>query len=285
MNQTQSPGARLRALHTAPGCFVIPNPWDAGSAKALAALGFPALATTSGGLAFTLGRRDGQRLVTRAEALANAADIVAATPLPVSADLENGYGDTPSTVAQTITAAAGVGLAGASIEDASGDPSAPIYARELAVDRIAAAVAAARAAPDDFVLTARAENYLHGKPDLADTIARLQAFQAAGADVLYAPGLRSLEDIATVVREVDRPLNVVMGLAGANFSLADLAAMGVKRVSVGSSLYRAAFGALLDAAREISQDGTFDYAGAAAPGAVLDKLFSGEGPGEPERPS
>ncbi len=267
-------GETFAALHRRPGCFVIPNPWDAGSARVLASLGFEALATTSAGLAFTLGRCDARGLVSRQEALANAAAIVAACALPVSADLEGGYGADPDAVAATIRKAAAVGLVGGSIEDASGDPDDPIYALELAAARITAAVEAARGLPFPFVLTARAENYLYGRADLGATIARLQAYQDAGADVLYAPGLRSAEDIGTLVKAVDRPVNVVMGLSGSTLTLKDLAALGVKRVSVGSALNRAAFGALFSAAREIRDTGTFTFAADAASIGELDAVFA-----------
>lgn len=267
-------GRIFAALHRRPGCFVIPNPWDAGSARVLASLGFEALATTSAGLAFTLARRDARGLVSRQEALANAAAIVDACALPVSADLENGYSPEPGLVADTIQEAAAAGLVGASIEDASGDTDDPIYALELAVERIAAAAEAARALPFPFMLTARAENYLYGVTDLSATIARLQAYQEAGADVLYAPGLRNAEDIGALVKAVDRPVNVVMGLSGVSLALSDLAALGVKRVSVGSALNRAAFGALFSAAREIRDTGTFTFASNAASMRELDAIFT-----------
>ena len=209
MSQSEK-GAAFQALHARAGCFVIPNPWDVGTARLLAGLGFEALATTSAGCAFALGRPDGA--VTRDEALANARAIVEACDLPVSADLEGGYGDAPEEAAETIRMAAGTGLVGGSIEDATGRGDHPIYDFDLAVERVRAAVEAARGLPFPFTLTARAENFLCGRPDLADTIRRLQAFQDAGADVLYAPGLRSREDIASVVRALDRPVNVVMGL-------------------------------------------------------------------------
>jgi 2-methylisocitrate lyase-like PEP mutase family enzyme len=248
----------FRALHERNSAFIIPNPWDAGSARVLAHLGFEALATTSMGYAFSLGRRD--NTLNRSESLAYAAAIVSATNLPVSADLENGFGDEPEVAAETIRLAAEAGLVGGSIEDATGCPDDPIYEMQHAVERIRAAVEAARALPFSFTLTARAENYLHGRPDLRDTIQRLQAFQDAGADVLYAPGLTSRDDIGTVVRSVDRPVNVVMGLRGAERNLAELSQIGVKRVSVGSALYRTAFGAFFSAAREMSEQGTFTFA-------------------------
>ncbi|MEO7054316.1 MAG: isocitrate lyase/phosphoenolpyruvate mutase family protein [Rhizomicrobium sp.] len=252
----------FHALHQAPGAFIIPNPWDRGTARILAHLGFKALATTSMGYAFSIGQRDNS--LTREQTLANAADIVGATDLPVNADLENGFGDAPEDMAQTIRLSEATGICGGSIEDASGRADAPIYNIGLATERVAAAVAAARALPYRFTLTARAENYLWGRPDLKDTIKRLQAFQEAGADVLYAPGLKTREDIAAVVSSVDRPVNVVMGLAGAPLSLEELSKIGVKRISVGSSLQRAALGAFLRAAEEMSGKGTFTYAAQAA---------------------
>ena len=248
----------FRALHERAGAFLIPNPWDIGTARLLALLGFEALATTSAGYAFSLGVPDGN--VGRDAMLTHVAAIISATDLPVSADLENGFGDDPVTVAETIRLATATGLAGGSIEDATGRQDDPIYPMELAAERIRAAVEAARASSTFFTLTARAENYLHGRPDLHDTIARLQVYQEAGADVLYAPGLTTREEIESVVRSVDKPVNVVMGLRGAQFSLADLSEMGVKRVSVGGSLARAALGAFLRAAREMREHGTFTYA-------------------------
>lgn len=271
---SQSEKARaFQALHARPGCFIIPNPWDAGTARLLASLGFEALATTSAGFAFSLGRPDAEGAVNRDETLANARAIVEATDLPVSADLENGFGDPPEVCADTIQHAAAIGLVGGSIEDATGLSAAPIYAFDQAVDRVRAAVHAARSLSFPFMLTARAENYLHGRADLADTIKRMQAFQAAGADVLYAPGLRSREDIATVVRAVDRPVNVVMGLKGPRFTVTELAEIGVKRISVGSALARAALGAFMRASREIRERGTFEFASDAVPFAELNALF------------
>jgi 2-methylisocitrate lyase-like PEP mutase family enzyme len=261
------------ALHQRPGCFVIPNPWDAGTARLLTELGFEALATTSAGLAFSLGRPDGEGAIRREEVLANAHDIVVATDLPVSADLEGGFADRPEGVAETVRLAAEAGLVGGSIEDASGARDAPIYDFGLAVERVRAAAEAARHLPHPFVLTARAENFLYGRPDLDDTIRRLQAFAAAGADVLYAPGLRSREDLAAVVRSVDRPVNVVMGLKGLRLSMAELAEIGVRRVSVGSALSRAALGAFLRAAREMKEHGSFTFADDAVPFNELNAIF------------
>ena len=274
MNTQADRAQRLRMLHARPGIFVIPNPWDAGSARILATLGFEALATTSAGFAFSLGKPDAQGAVSRADTLANARSIVDATSLPVSADLENGFGDDPETCAETIRLAAETGLAGGSIEDATGRADDPIYPFALSVERVAAAVQAVRALPFPFVLTARAENLINGRPDLNDTIRRLEAFAAAGADVLYAPGLKSRDDIAAVIKAVaPKPVNVVMGLSGPRFSLDELASLGVKRVSLGSSLARAAYGAFLDAAREIRDTGTFAFAVRAAPYAALNDMF------------
>ena len=264
----------FHALHQRPDCFVIPNPWDAGSAKALAALGFEALATTSAGLAFSLGRADGEGLISREETLANAQTIIGATVLPVAADLENGFADSPQECAQTIHLAALAGLVGGSIEDASGVLEQPIYPFELAVERIQAAASTARSLPFPFMLCARAENFLHGRPDLADTIRRLQAYAEAGADVLYAPGLRSREEIAAVVRAVaPKPVNVVMGLDSLTLTVAELAELGVKRISLGSSLARAAFGAFLRAAEEVQLHGSFDFAKQAAPFTRINQLL------------
>lgn len=271
--ETQAAKARrLRALHEAPGAFVIPNPWDIGSARLLAATGFKALATSSAGYAFSRGVPDSA--VGREQMLVHLAEIAAATDLPVSADLENGFGDAPETAAQTIRLAAGAGVVGGSIEDATGRADDPIYPFELAVERVRAAVKAARALPFPFTLTARAENHLHGRDDLRDTIRRLQAYEEAGADVLYAPGLRSREDIAAVVSALTRPVNVLMGLQGAVLSVAELEALGVKRISVGGSLARAAYGAFLRAAREMHDRGTFTYAADAVSHAEISELLS-----------
>jgi 2-methylisocitrate lyase-like PEP mutase family enzyme len=251
-------GRAFAALHKRHRAFIIPNPWDAGTARLLEHLGFEALATTSAGYAFSIGRQD--NTIDRQETMVHAALIAAATGLPVSADLENGFGDSPEDVAETIRLAAAAGLAGGSIEDMSRQPEHSIYEYERAVERIRAAAEAARGLPFTFTLTARAENYLVGRPDLKDTIRRLQAYQEAGADVLYAPGLTTKDDIAAVVRSVDRPVNVVMGLQGVQLSLAELSKLGVRRVSVGSALSRAALGAFLHAAREMREHGTFAFA-------------------------
>lgn len=248
----------FRALHERPGLFVVANAWDAGSARILTALGFEALATTSAGLAFSLGRRDGTAGLTRDETLANAHAIADATHLPVSADLEDGFGASPEACAKTIRLASEAGLVGGSIEDATGNEHDPIFGFEQAVERVAAASQAARTVP--FVLTARAENFLHGRPDLDDTIARLQAFAKAGADVVYAPGLPSLEAIRAVCAAVDKPVNVLMGLKGATYTFDELADAGVKRISVGGAFARAALGAFVRAAREVKERGTFTFA-------------------------
>ena len=275
MNNIQAvKGEILQALHQRQGIFVVPNPWDAGSARLLAHLGFEALATTSAGLAFALGKPDGMGVVTRDEALANARVIVDATGLPVSADLENGYGDDPWICAETILLAAGVGLAGASIEDATGNPADPIYSFELAVERVKAAAEAARSLSFPFALTARAENYLHGRADLGDTIRRLEAFAEAGADVLFAPGLTTTEEIGAVVRAVaPKPVNVIMGLSKGTLTLDELGALGVRRVSLGSSLARAAYGAFLHAAEEVRQHGSFTFAKDTVPYATFNDIF------------
>jgi 2-methylisocitrate lyase-like PEP mutase family enzyme len=261
----------FRALHERDGAFIIPNPWDIGTARLLAHLGFEALATTSAGYAFSVGRPDYS--IGRDEMLAHVRDIVYATDLPVSADLENGFGDDPAAAAETYRLAAATGLVGGSIEDATGRKEDPIYEHKLAADRVRAVVEAVRSLPFPFTVTGRAENYLWGRPDLKDTIRRLQAYQDAGADVLYAPGLTSKEDIATVVRSVDRPVNALMGLQGVQLSLADLSAIGVKRVSVGSALSRAALGAFLRAAREMRERGTFAFAAEAVSYRDLSAMF------------
>jgi 2-methylisocitrate lyase-like PEP mutase family enzyme len=262
---------QFRALHQGPEMFLLPNPWDAGSARLFEWLGYAALATTSGGFAASLARLDGQ--VTLDEALAHGAEIAAATSLPVSADLENGFADEPAGVAETIRLAAAAGLAGCSVEDYTQRDDQPIYDPGLARDRIAAAAEAARGTPGPLVLTARAENYLHGRPDLADTIARLQAYQEAGADALYAPGLTSLDDIRTVVREVDRPVNVLALASGP--AIPDLAAAGVRRVSVGSAFAQAAYGAAVQAAREFREQGSYAFFPLAAEGrAAIRNAFS-----------
>lgn len=265
-----SADATFRALHERDGVFVMPNPWSIGSAKLLESLGFEALATTSSGHAYSIGRADGVRAVDRDEALQHAAELCAATSLPINGDLERGYGDDPTAVAETIRLAGEAGLAGASIEDATGDSNDPIYELELATARIAAAAEAARALPADFVLTARAENYLHGRPDIDDTIRRLQAFQEAGADVLYAPGITKIDTMRHLVSALDKPVNA---LARHHWSVAELQAVGVKRISIGGALAVAAFGALLRGAREILDTGTFTYSRDVPPELDLDDLF------------
>ena len=255
----------FKALHARPGVFVIPNPWDAGTARMLTALGFEALATTSAGFAFSIGRRDSVAGLTRDEILGNARAILEATHLPVSADLEDGYGSAPETCAETIELAAAAGLVGGSIEDATGDPVNPIFEFEHAVERVTAACEAARDLP--LLVTARAENYLHGRLDLDDTIRRLQAFEKAGADVVYAPALPGLDAIHTVCEAVEKPVNVVMGLKGAAFTVEELQDAGVKRISVGGAFARAALGAFMRAATEVKENGTFTFAADAIPGA------------------
>jgi 2-methylisocitrate lyase-like PEP mutase family enzyme len=270
--RTQSQkGEAFRALHSRDGAFIIPNPWDRGTARLLAHLGFEALATTSAGYAFSVGLRDYS--VGRDHMMEHVRAIVTATDLPVSADLENGFGDDLATIAETFRLAAAAGLVGGSIEDATGRPHEPIYEQERAADRVRAVAEVTRSLLFPFMLTGRAENYLWGRPDLKDTINRLQAYQDAGADVLYAPGLTSKDDIAAVVRAVDRPVNVVTGLQGAQISLAELEEIGVKRVSVGSALSRAAIGAFLRAAREMRDHGTFTFAAEAVSYRDLSAMF------------
>jgi 2-methylisocitrate lyase-like PEP mutase family enzyme len=249
--------ARFRALHHGPHAFVIPNPWDAGSARLLAGLGFHALATSSGASAGVLGRRDGK--VTREEALAHARAIVEATDLPVSADLEKGFGDAPAAAAETIRLAAEVGLVGGSIEDATGDKDRPLYDIGHATERVVAAAQAAHALPFPFTLTARAENFLRGNPDLDDTIRRLKAYEQAGADVLFAPGLPDLAAVRVVCAALSKPFNFMVGIRGKSFAVAELEAAGVRRISLATSLYRAAMSGLLEAAREVKEQGTFGY--------------------------
>jgi 2-methylisocitrate lyase-like PEP mutase family enzyme len=251
-------GRAFRALHERNSAFIIPNPWDVGTARLLARVGFEALATTSAGYSFSIGQKD--NTVGRDRMMAHVAQIATATDLPVSGDLENGFGDAPEMVAETIRLAAEAGLVGGSIEDATGRPDEPIYEVAYAADRIRSAAEAAHGLAAPFTLTARAENFLHGRLDLEDTIRRLQAYQEAGADVLYAPGLTRMEEIRAVVSSVDRPVNVVMGLSGCSLTLAELSAIGVRRVSVGSALSRAALGAFLRAAEAMKERGTFTFA-------------------------
>ena len=269
---TTHQGERFRDLHQRDGVFIMPNPWDVGTARILASMGFEALATTSAGMAFALGRPEGHTPAD--DVLAHCSMMVSATELPVSADLEKGFGDSPEDVADTIRAAAATGLAGCSIEDHTNRPDDPIFAFELAVERIQAAVEACRALDHDFVLTARAENFLWDRPDLDDTIARLQAFEKAGADVLFAPGLHDLETIRTVCAALSKPVNVIMGMPGATFGVDELAEAGAKRISVGSALARAAFGAFLRVSEEMANKGTFTFAKDAAGFQELEQIFS-----------
>lgn len=261
----------FRALHAAPGAFVIPNPWDAGSARMLAGLGFSALATSSWAAAGTAGLRDGE--LGRDEALRMARSIAAAVDIPVAGDLENGYGDAPAFVAETIRLAAEAGLVGGSIEDATGRTDDPLYEIGFATERVAAAVEAARKLPFPFVLTARAENFVRGRPDLDDTIRRLQAYERAGADVLFAPGLPDLASVRAVCAAVSKPVNFMNGTKGRAFPVAALAEAGVKRISLATALYRAAMTALHDAATEIVTNGTFAFVEKPLSGPEIAKYF------------
>lgn len=256
MNQSEK-AQRFQALHRRPGAFLIPNPWDAGSARVLATLGFEALATSSGAAAATLGRRDGR--LSRHEALAGARAIVSATDIPVSGDMESGFGHGPEAAAETVRMAAEAGLVGCSIEDSSGDKNRPLYELELSIERIAAAVQAARSLSFPFTLTARAENFVRGKSDLDDTIRRLQSYEKAGADVLFAPALPDLAAVRAICSAVSKPVNFMAGIRGKSFTVAQLAEAGVKRISFASSLYRAAITGLIDAATEVRQHGSFGY--------------------------
>ena len=263
---------KFKSLHFQGRAFVIPNPWDAGSARILAAIGFEALATTSAGYAFSVGKRDSFASLSQSKILTNAEAIVEATDLPVSADLEDGFGASSDACVDTVVKACDAGLVGGSIEDATGDPNQPIFDIVQSVERIEAAVEAAKNKP--FFLTARAENFLWGRPDLSDTIRRLQAFSDAGADVLYAPGLPDINAIKTVCEEVGKPVNVVMGLSGPSYSVQELTDAGVRRISVGGSFARAASGALRRAAEEVMKNGTFNYASDAIPDAELAGLMN-----------
>ena len=270
MNPTQSEkAARFRALHEGPGAFVIPNPWDIPSARLLAGLGFQALATSSAASASAIGRKDGA--LTRDQALAHARIIVDATPLPVSADLENGFGDAPETVAETIRLAAAAGLVGCTIEDTTGNPDSPLYDFGLAVERTAAAAEAARALPFHFTLTARTHNLLFANPSLDETINRLQAYEKVGADVLFAPGLPDIPAVKAVCAALSKPFNFMVGIPGKSFSVAELAAAGVRRISLATSLYRAAMTALLDAATEVKDTGRFTFLDRCATTAELNR--------------
>ena len=263
--------ARFRALHQRNGAFVIPNPWDVGSARMLADVGFEALATTSAGYAWSVGKPDGG--VGRDQMLEHCAQIVAATPLPVNADLENCYADDPGGVAQTIRMAAATGLAGASIEDSTGDPTKPIYDFDHAVARVKAGVEANRAHPTPMLITARAENFLNGRKDLSDTITRLQAFEAVGADVLYAPGITTLDELRAIAAAVKLPINMLMSSGSPDLTFAELEAAGAKRISVGGGLARAAYGEFLRAARDIKEKGSFTYIKSAPPTPLINKGF------------
>ncbi len=274
MHTQAEKAAAFRALHERLGVFIIPNPWDAGTARLLASLGFEALATTSLGLANSLGRPDGAGAVSRSEVLDNCRAIAGATDLPVNADLENGYADEPRAAAEMIRLAAEAGVVGGSIEDATGDPARPIYDFALAIERVHAAVEVARSLPIPFMLTARAENLLHGRPDLDDTIRRLQAFEKAGADVLYAPGLRDLATIRTVASSVARPINVVMSAADPAITAAELGEAGVKRISVGGALSRLALGAFLKGAGEMKDRGGFTWVRDTVPSRELRSIFT-----------
>jgi 2-methylisocitrate lyase-like PEP mutase family enzyme len=272
MKSPAEKAAAFRALHERPGAFIIPNPWDAGTARLLAALGFEALATTSLGLANSLGRVDGTNAVSRAEVLENCRVIAAATDLPVNADLENGYADEPRAAAEMIRLAAEAGVSGGSIEDTTGVRERPIYDFGHAVERVQAAVEVARALPVPFVLTARADGLLFGR-DLDDTLRRLQAFEKAGADVLYCPGVRDLDTIRLAVSSVGKPMNVVMSAADPDLSVAQLAEAGVKRLSVGGALSRLALAAFLRGAREMAERGTFTWVRETAPSRELKAVF------------
>ena len=274
MTPTQLQKARaFRALHERAGAFIVPNPWDAGTARILAALGFEALATTSLGLAASLGRPDGAGAVSRREVLDNCAVIAAATELPVSADLENCYAHEPRAAAEMIRLAAEAGVVGGSIEDATGNRDKPIYDFPLAVERVQATVETARSLGFPFVLTARAENFLHGRRDLDDTIRRLQAFEKAGADVLYAPGLRDLPTIRAVAESVTKPLNVVVGMLEPGITAQELAQAGVKRISIGGALCRLALAHMIKGAREMKERGSFSWLAEMIPSAELTKMF------------
>jgi 2-methylisocitrate lyase-like PEP mutase family enzyme len=271
----QEKAARFQELHRGPGAFVIPNPWDIASAQILAGLGFQALATSSAASACVLGRKDGG--LTREEALAHARSIVEATDLPVSADLEGGFGEAPEVVAETVRMAGEAGLAGCTIEDSTRDPARPLYDFSLAVDRIAAASEAARALPFPFMLTARAHNFLYPEPSLDETIRRLQAFEKAGAAVLFAPGLPDLASVRTVCDSVSKPFNFMAGIPGKSFRVPELAAAGVRRISLATSLYRAAMTGFLDAVREVRESGSFGFVERCVATGELHRLMTPEG--------
>jgi 2-methylisocitrate lyase-like PEP mutase family enzyme len=269
--QTEKADA-FRKLHEKGSCFVIPNPWDFGSARLLEHLGFKALATSSAGFAFSIAKSD--LSISKSSLLTHLAGVCQSTSVPVSADLQNGFGNDPEDMAVTILQAAKTGIVGGSIEDASGDDGNPIYPLELAAERIRHAAVAARSLGFKFTLTARAENYLYGRPDLAETIRRLQAYQEAGADVLFAPGIKTREEISQIIRAIDRPLNVLAGIGGMTLGVTELQDLGVTRISLGGSLARAAYGALLRAAAEVQRQGTFGYVRDAASGKELNEIFS-----------
>jgi len=264
---------RFRALHQGPTAFVMPNPWDAGSARILAGLGFEALATSSGAFAGTLGRRDGK--VKREEALAHARAVAGAVDVPVSADLENGFGHAPSFAAETVRLAAETGLVGCSIEDATGEKERPLYPFNEAVERVAAAAAAAKSLGFAFTLTARSENFLRGNPDLDDTIKRLQAYEKAGADVLMAPGLPDLAAVKAVCSALSKPYNFMVGIKGKSFTVTELSAAGARRISLATSLYRAAMSGLVAAAQEAKDKGTFGYVDTSIPTPDLNNYMQG----------
>jgi len=273
MRKQAEKAAAFRALHQRPGAFIIPNPWDAGTARLLASLGFEALATTSLGLANALGRPDGTNAVSLDEVIQNVRAIAEATNLPVNADLENGYADEPELAAEAVRRAVEAGVVGASIEDFTGDAQRGVYDFQHAVERVHAAAEAAHSLPVPVMLTARAENLLRGCNDLDDTIRRLQAFEKAGADVLYAPGLRDLSTIRAVVRSVGKPINVVMSMADPSITAQQLADAGVKRISVGGALSRLALGAFIEGAREMAEKGSFTWVRRGIPSRELSSIF------------
>lgn len=278
MKSQSEKAAKFAALHEAPGCFVIANPWDVGSAQILAALGYTALTTTSAGYAWSIGRTDYQ--AGRDAVLAHIREIAPAVDLPLNADLENGFGHEPDVCAETIRLSAEAGLVGGSIEDATGNADDPIYGLEAATERIAAASEAAKAQPFRYLLTARCENYLHGQADLQDTIKRLQAYQDAGADVLFAPGLQTAEEVRTVCSEVDRPVNVLFGPWKESATIAEVAEMGAKRISVGGALAAVAYKALIEVGREMLDSGTMDWrAQLKPPGEVANLISQGRAAG------
>ena len=271
--KTQSEkSAEFVKLHAKGNCFVIPNPWDIGSAKLLQHLGFNALASTGAGFAFSQGRSD--LSINAKDMLQHLTELAHATDLPISADLQNGFGDSPEDAAQTILAAAQTGAVGGSIEDGSGDLANPIYDIGLATERIRSACAAAQSLGFKFTITARAENYTQGRPDVKDTIRRLQAYQEAGADVLFAPGIETKEDVRSIVQSIDRPLNVLMGFQGVQLTVAELQELGVTRISLGGSMARAAYGAMVRAAQEVQATGTFNYAREAISGKEMNGIFA-----------